>query len=127
MPHFRNTKMQSTHLISAEEWQLLSFFEVEPERLDADVGWPYNDFTYRRTLGEMTITFSVGPAYKDFTLIVERGGAKEIELTALSVWDIRYQKEHGAEWLEILLTPSDRLELRLRPSFSLTGKLKSQL
>lgn len=117
--------MQSTNVISAEEWQLLSFFEVEPEKLDAEVAWPYNDFTFRRALGEVTITFSVAPAYKDFTLIVERSGTKEIELTALSVWDIRYQKEHGAEWLEILLTANDRLELRLRPSFSLSGRLKS--
>ena len=37
---------------------------------------------------------------------------------------IRYHEERGAEWLEILLTESDRLELRLRPSFSLTGRLR---
>ena len=72
----------------------------------------------------MTITFAVAPAYKDFTLTVERSGAKEVELSALSVFDIRYHKDRGEEWLEILLTQSDRLELRLKPSFSLVGRFR---
>lgn len=118
--------MHAAYAISAEEWQLLGFFEVEPTKLDADIAWPYNEFTYRRTLGDVTVTFRVAPAYKDFTLTVERGGAKEIELSALSVFDIRYHEERGAEWLEILLTESDWLELRLKPSFSLTGRLRQQ-
>ena len=60
------------------------------------------------------------------TLTVERGGTKEIELSALSVFDIRYHEHRGAEWLEILLTESDRMELRLKPSFSLLGRLRTQ-
>jgi hypothetical protein len=118
--------MPASYAISAEEWQLLAFFEVEPTKLDADIAWPYNDFTYRRVLGEVTVTFAVAPAYKDFTLTVERGGAKEIELSALSVFDIRYHEDRGAEWLEILLTEADRLELRLKPSFSLVGRLRQR-
>jgi hypothetical protein len=116
--------MPAPHAISAEEGQLLAFFEVEPTKLDADVAWPYNDFTYRRALGEVTVTFGVAPAYKDFTLTVERGGAAEIELSASSVFDIRYHRDRGAEWLEILLTERDRIELRLKPSFSLTARLR---
>jgi hypothetical protein len=116
----------ATKMTTAKEWQLLAFFEVEPTTLDADVPWPYNNFTYRCTLSDVTVTFAVAPACKDFTLTVERGGAKEIELSALSVLDIRYHKDCGAEWLEILLTGVDRLELRLKPSFSLVGKLRPQ-
>jgi hypothetical protein len=67
--------MSATYAISAEEWQLLAFFEVEPTKLDADVAWPYNDFTYRRLLGEVTVTFAIAPACKDFTLTAERGVA----------------------------------------------------
>ena len=118
--------MPSAYAISAEEWELLAFFEVEPTKLDADVAWPYNDFTYRRELGEVTVTFGVAPALKDFTLTVERGGRKEIELSALSVLDIRYHEDRGAEWLELLLTDSERLELRLKPTFSLVGQIRSQ-
>jgi hypothetical protein len=118
--------MPATDVISAEEWQFLAFFEVEPTKLDADVGWPYNDFTYSRTVGDLTVTFSVAPAYKDFTLTVERSGTKEINLWSLSVFDIRYHEDRGAEWLEILLTETDRLELRLKPSFNLVGRLRSQ-
>ena len=118
--------MSTTYFISAEEWQLLAFFEVEPTKLDADIAWPYNQFTYRRELGDVTVTCGVEPASKDFTLIVERGGTKEIELSALSVFDIRYHEDRGAEWLEILLSESDSLKLRLKPSFSLRGELRPQ-
>lgn len=118
--------MPATSAISAEEWQLLAFFEVEPTKLDADVSWPYNDFTYRRTVGDTTVTFSVAPACRDFTLTVERGGAKEIELSALAVFDIRYHDDRGGEWLEILLTERDRVELRIKPSFRLSGQLRTQ-
>lgn len=114
--------MPSAHTISAEEWQLLAFFEVEPTRLDAEA-WPYNDFTYSTTLGDLQVRFSVAPAYKDFTLAVDRNGVKHIHLSGLSVFDIRYHDDRGSEWLEILVTETERLELRLRPSFSLTGKL----
>jgi hypothetical protein len=31
-------------MISAREWEVLSFFEVEPQFEDADAGWPYNVF-----------------------------------------------------------------------------------
>lgn len=115
--------MPAPDTISAEEWQLLAFFEVEPTKLDPNVAWPYNDFTYRCPVGDVTVTFAVAPAYKDFTLTVERNGVKEIELSALSVFDIRYHQELKEEWLEILLTDNDRLELRIKPSLSLIGQL----
>jgi len=107
--------------ISVEEWQLLAFFEVEPTRADADEAWPYNDFTYVTVVGDMQITFGVAPAYRGFTLTVERCGTKLIELSALSIMDIRYHNEASSEWLEILLSSEQRLDLRLRPAFSLTG------
>jgi hypothetical protein len=116
--------MSATDIISAKEWELLAFFEVEPTKLDADVAWPYNDFTYRRVYGDVTLTFAVAPAYKDFTLTVERGNAKEIELSAASVLDIRYHQNDGGEWLEVVLAEYERVELRLKPSFSLVGRLR---
>jgi hypothetical protein len=114
----------STHTISAEEWQLLAFFGVEPTKLDADVLWPYSDFIYDTRINDLQIAFAVMPAHRDFTLKVCRGHEKQIELSALSVFDIRYHEDHGAEWLEILITEYDRLELRLNPSFSITGWLR---
>jgi len=40
--------------IKAEEIDLLSFFEVEPKRLDKDVPWPYNDFLYMKYSAEIS-------------------------------------------------------------------------
>ena len=111
--------MLARDYITAEEWQLLAFFEAEPKRLDPYLQWPYNTFEYRTRIDDLDITFSVEPAHKDFTLTVMRTGVKHLEYTALSVEDIRYHDDAG-EWLEILL-PQLRRELRLRPTFSLLG------
>ena len=113
--------MAGPHCISALEWQLLSFFEVEPTKLDAEIGWPYNSFTYDTRRANRRILFSVAPAYKDFTLRIERDGLKEIDFTALSVFDIRYCEEGQAEWLELWITDTQVFELRIKPHFSLTG------
>ncbi len=112
--------MPGPQYISALEWQLLSFFEVEPTTLDAEVGWPYNSFTYDARRDSRRILFSVAPAYKDFTLTIEYDGSKEIEFTALSVFDIRYREESRTEWLELWITDTQVLELRLKPHFSLS-------
>jgi hypothetical protein len=116
--------MDPPHAISAQEWELLAFFEVEPAMLDPDLPWPVNNVTYRFVAGDVIVIFSVAPAYRDFTLTVERAGAKEIALTAASVCDIRYHEDRGSEYLEILLAQNERLELRLKPAFSLTGQLR---
>jgi hypothetical protein len=113
--------MASGFGISAKEWQLLSFFEVEPTRLDADMPWPYNEFTYRRCLGNIVVSFAVTPSSKDFTLTVERDAEKHLELTVLQAYDIRYREEGEVEWLEILVTENHRLEMRIKPSFSIVG------
>ena len=114
--------MAGAQYISALEWQLLSFFEVEPTKLDPDVSWPYNSFTYDTCRDNRRIVFSVAPANKDFTLSVDFNGLQEIGFTALSVFDIRYCEEHSAEWLELWITQTQVIELRLKPHFRLTGR-----
>ena len=109
--------------ISAEEWQLLSFFESEPARREPNESAACTDLTFRRAVGELQVTFTVHPLHKDFALTVERGATTLLDVRALSVFDIRYETDNGAEILEILLTPDQRLKLQLKPDFSLTGSL----
>ena len=118
--------MPFSNAISVQEWQLIAFFEVEPSRLenDPDLSWPYNDYTYQRKVDEFDITFGLAPYYKDFSLVVRRGEQKHIELCVLSAFDVQYHQNGGTEWLELAITENQRLELRLKPFFSLKGDFK---
>lgn len=109
--------------ISAEEWQLLSFFEVEPTKLDASECWSVNELEYSCPVGDLQVAFKVAPWRKSCKLTVERAGTTFIQLLAESVFDNRYHARDGSEWLEILLSPDERLELRLKPTFSLVGRI----
>jgi hypothetical protein len=66
----------SNRLIRAEELDLLTFFEVEPTRVDPHVPWPYNDFLYQVTRSDLDVSFAVAPAYRDVLLIVKRRGSR---------------------------------------------------
>jgi len=105
----------SAHVITANDLDLLSFFEVEPTPRDADVPWPYNDFLYETSRGDHRISFAVAPAYKDVHCMLAVGGSTMYELTALGVDDVRYLKDTTGELLEIILSARETVTLRLRP------------
>ena len=106
--------------VSVDELELLSFFEVEPVRADRDVRWPYNDFTYQMILGEYAISLSIAPAYKDLSLSVAHKGTTLYAFKGLSVKDVRYHKDSDTETLEIIISDSDTIWFRLRPSLLIT-------
>ena len=106
--------------VSVEELELLSFFEVEPLRADPDVPWPYNDFTYQLVLGEYAISLSIAPAHKDLALSVTHKGNTLYAFKGLSVKDVRYHEDSDTETLEIVISDSDTIWFRLRPSLLIT-------
>jgi hypothetical protein len=112
----------SMNYISAEEHELLSFFEVEPERASPDIPWPYNDFSYRVSLGAYDITFGIYPAYKDLSLTIRHNGMELYSFVALSVKDVRYLQDPRIETLEILISDRESIWLRLRPTVLITQK-----
>ena len=59
--------------ITAKEWELLSFFEVEPVLLDPDVPWCYNDAVYSVQFDGLSASFAVSPASRDVRLVAHRG------------------------------------------------------
>jgi|JI9StandDraft_1071089.scaffolds.fasta_scaffold31211_2 hypothetical protein len=101
--------------ITAQEWELLWFFEVEPELLDAGVPWIYNDALYRVTRNSCTLTFAVQPAYRDVRLILSVDGQTGYELSAMGVDDVVYRKEGCNETLEVQLAPHNSLLLSMKP------------
>jgi hypothetical protein len=103
--------------ISAQEWQLLSFFEVEPTSPDGEA-WPYSDFLYQVSHGDLHLSCAVAPAYKDVRIILRRGERVTYELNAMGIEDVRYHDE-GGEALAFVISARDTLWLRLKPEIAL--------
>ena len=113
--------------ITTQELDLLTFFEVEPTRVNPDVPWPYSELLYTVKRGDFDISFAISPAYRDIHLVVKRGGDTLYELNALGIDDVRYRKDSSGETLELALTARDSLFLRLVPEVSLRQDVSDEL
>ena len=114
------------HYVTVEEFELLSFFEVEPVRADKDIPWPYNDFSYNVDLGQYTIQFGITPAYKDLSVSITSSGAEIYSFTALSVHDVVYHNHPDREILEIIVSRRESIWLQIRPRLSIKQSLSSE-
>jgi len=109
-----------TNYVSVEELELLSFFEVEPSRADRDIPWPYNDFCYQLEIGPYAVSFSIYPACRELSLSIAHSGAELYSLRAIRVKDVLCHKDGDLETLEIVVSDSDTIWLRLRPNLLIT-------
>ena len=57
-------------IISAEEWELTSFFEVTPTSPDSDSPWPYTEVVYEVERGDLSVRCAIAPACRDVRLII---------------------------------------------------------
>ena len=105
--------------VSIQEWQVLSCLEVEPELLDPAEPWVVNDAVYRVTQGDLTLSFSIAPSYRDVRIILRRGEEHLYELNASDVSDVVYRRESDLEQIEVILTDRDRICLRIKPQICL--------
>lgn len=101
--------------ISAQDWELLGFFECEPVLLEPNEMWWGNTATYEYRAGNQRVVFSVAPAYRDFTLQLHVDGRLVLDISALRVHDIRIAKFVDSEAVEILYSDQQRMTLQLRP------------
>ena len=115
-----------SEVISAEELQLLSFFEVEPKKRDQDVPWPYNDFLYELVRGDLHLSCAIAPSYKDVRVKLKRAGSTVYELNAMDIEDVRYYNEKGREVLAFVINERETLWLRLKPEISITHEVKRE-
>jgi hypothetical protein len=106
--------------ITAKEWELLGCFGVDPEFLDPDVPWAYNDAAYLVKVDGLSVSFAIQPSYRDVRLIVRRGSQRLYELNALNVADVRVLDDPGRDIVEIRLSEREWLRLQLRPAFEIT-------
>ena len=112
--------------ILAEEWQVLSFFEVEPTVLDEDVPWPYNNYLFEIEKDDVSLSCALEPACQDVRLIVKRGDIRLYELNAVGVKDVRYWEQGAIELLEIVLSEGHVVRLRVKPNFEISHESSSE-
>ncbi len=108
--------------ITAEELELLSFFEVEPTRADPGIPWPYNDLTYKVELGSYAVVFGIAPSYPDLSFSISHNGSEIYSFTGLAIKDVRFHKNQDFETLEIVISDKDAIWLRLRPTIMITQR-----
>lgn len=108
--------------ITAEEWQLLSFFTVEPTLLDADVPWCYNHVVYNVRQGAIILRCALEPAFRDVHIVVEFETKRLYELDAKAVKDVRYTNAEGVELLEVVISEHESLLLHVLPRIALTHR-----
>ena len=91
------------------------FFECEASKIDRDVSWPYNEFTFAYELGEESIEFKIQPAEPSVEIKVMRS-KQTTELRAFGIVDAIYRNDNGQESLELTLSQHHQIFLRLKPS-----------
>lgn len=113
--------------ITATELDLLTFFEAEPHRADADEPWLLNDMAYEYSAGRNRLSFAVAPSYKDVRIVLRDDERVLYELNAMAVDDIEYLSDGGGrnESLRITLSARDTLTIRLKPAIAITQVLTS--
>ena len=111
--------------ISIEEWELMSFFEVEPEKLDKDVIWFYNFNEYKLSKGEFELIFSIEPCSKDVFISLKKNEALSYQLIARYVRDVRLVKDKRGELLEIIINARDRILLMVKPEIVIMQQVEN--
>lgn len=101
--------------ISAEEWQLLSFFAREP-RSDPGAPWIYNENLYLAERGETTLRFAIQPANRCVRIVLSIRGEPVFEFETATVQDVAYRSEVGVETIEVEVDAKQSLSLRVEPS-----------
>lgn len=110
--------------VSVTELDLLTFFETEPQLLDPNDPWPYNDAAYQVQQGDLSLSFAIAPAYLDVRIILKQAETTLYELNPMGVEDVIYEAHGGHETLKVQFRPENWIVLTLKPSISLTHGVK---
>lgn len=110
-------------MISAEDYELLGFFEVEPEMMEPDDPWPYNDSVYKVKKEGLSLSFAIHPSYKDVRLIIKQNENTIYELNAVGVNDVKISENKSKEYLEIVISERESLILKLKPFITVSQQI----
>jgi hypothetical protein len=84
-----------------EEYELLSFFEVEPSVLDKEVPWIYNIVTFEKIYANETLVCTFSPSYGDLNLKLIQNGIEKLILNLSFIERVEVLKDTNREHLRI--------------------------
>lgn len=113
-------------MISAQKWQLLSFFETEPACLDPHTPWPYNEYLFKITQNGLELSCFISPAYKDVRIILSLQQNKILEFNIQGAKDVCWHNDDGQEKLEIITLDNDKLWFQLKPRLYIEQKISEK-
>jgi hypothetical protein len=115
-----------TKPLSIDEYDLVSFFEMEPTPLDPDIPWVYNDSAYEAGDARCHVSFAIAPFVKDVRVVMKLDSVPVYELNAMGVEDVRCHNDKGRESLEIIISSRDSIWLRVKPTISISHHCTNQ-
>ena len=108
-----------------EEFELLSFFEVEPSKLDEDPNFPffYNSLQYNIVNDSERIEVHLSPAYGDMEIIWEQQGPLKFNWRVYHIESLQIEKKDGLEYLIIKSKDENIADcyLWVKPHFKIIG------
>ena len=79
--------------IQAEEWEVLSFFEVEPITDEPSEDWLFRSNIYTVQRGELELSCAIHPYYRDVDLVMKLHGSELYKLTVLGLYNLLYERD----------------------------------
>lgn len=105
--------------ISAQEWELLSLFEAESEFSRIDDVWPLTNAEYFVEQGQVQLYCWIHPVKRSFRLRLCVSDSIVYKLNVAEAKDIRYCGSPGNEWLEVIITGAEIIQLRVKPEIEI--------
>lgn len=105
--------------LKIEEWELLSFFEVEPQRYDTHEEWFVDQSVYVVKRGQITLRFAITPYCRDIYLSLKSDDGFTYDFESSGARAVEVLSENAVETLLIHLGTGAYLSLRLKPSIVL--------
>lgn len=109
-----------------EDYELLSFFETEPEVLDKEMKWYYNTLTFSIERSDEKVTVYISPAYGEIEIFWERNDVLMIHWKLFNIQSVKIEKKDDKEYMRIISTNEfmDDCFFFMKPSIKLIGGMK---
>jgi len=98
-----------------EDYELVAFFEAEPEVLDPGVPWFYNTLTFLTARDGIEVHCAICPSYGQLTLRLRLGGQDLLNVDLRCVVGMRVENRADREILLASVQRQDDFVLQLKP------------
>jgi len=107
-----------------EDYELISFFEVEPELLDSNpqIPWFYNTLTFAKEYHDEVLYCTFSPSYGELDLTLVRDQKPIVTLSLHNIQKVEILKQEHSEHLRLTFsadTCMNEFLLTLKPQVSI--------